>query len=819
METLMHDLRAALRGLARTPGVAAAAVVCLALGIGVNATMFGVVDALMFKPPAHVTKPNDVVRIEFAYPNPKGGAAMQTPRTGYGTYEALRDHVPDFEDVAAYWPTKTSLGHSEDARRIDVVLVTAGFFRTLGAQPAVGRAFARDEERAAGSKTIVLSYELWQSRFNGDRGVLGRAVDVGGQPYTVIGVAPPEFTGIDLKRVDAWLPIGAATTLLGPHALEHGSSFWLSTVARLRAGVSRTAAAAQATSAFLAENATYPMIKGARVDFAPLAVGRGPGVGTDTKVSLWLGLVSLLVLIVACANVANLLLARAVARSREIAVRVSLGAGRWRIARQLLTESMLLAAIGAAAALLLTAWTSTFVRRVLIPDVPLLGHAVSLRILVFAGVIAMGTGLVCGLAPALVMWRSDLNAVLNGGGRTRSSRFLVQQVLVAGQVALTVLLLAGAGLFVQSLRNIRAKDLGMDFSRVLYASVDFRSSGLSTADANARYEQIVQRVRQVPSVRAAALSDGEAFRSGWGTWIIVPGVPASVPTRGAVAPMGRAVSAGYFSATGTRVLAGRTFTAAEHESGAHVVMISQSLARKYWPHGSPIGACVHLDDPKSDPCVTVVGVVANSPFYFVTSDPADQVFVPLESHDASGPAYGGIDAMEIGTVGDPTAMIPAIRQAIWSVDPTAPFPDIQSLRDIIDPQYHPWQLGADMFTGFGVLALMLAAVGLYGTLVYAVAQRTRELGIRAALGAQPAVLVRMVVTSGLSTALVGALVGVAAALGAGRLMASLLYDVSARDPLSLALATVSLLAVAGVASYLPARRAAGADPMDALRAE
>ena len=820
MDALLKDIRHALRALARNPGMAAVAVICLALGIGANATMFGVVDALMFRPPAHVSNPDGVVRIDFAYPGQGGGEVSRTPRTGYGTYEALRDHTPALADVAAYWPTETSIGRGDNARTVNVVLVTASFFRTLGTQPALGRFFAPDEERAEGSKTIVLGYELWKGRFDGDRGVLGRTVDVSGQPYTVIGVAPPEFTGIDLKRVDAWLPIGAATTMFAPNALEHGPSFWLSTLARLRKGIEPAVAAAQATSAFVAENPKYPLIKGARVEFAPLAVGRGPNVGADTKVSLWLGLVSLLVLLVACANVANLLLARAMARSREVAVRLSLGAGRWRIARQLLTESMLLAVIGAAAALVLTVWTASFVRGVLIPDVPLLGHAVSLRVLAFAGVVAVGTGVVCGLAPAIVIARSDLNAVLKGVARGRSGRFLVQRALVGGQVALTVLLLAGAGLFVQSLRNIRAKDLGMDFTHVLYATIDFSTAGIATADANALYEQMAQRVRQLPGVRAAAVSNGEAFRSGWATWIFVPGVPASMtPKQGDIAPMGRAVSAGYFTATGTHIVAGRSFTAAEHQSGAHVVVISESLARKYWPHGSPIGACVHIDDAKSEACVTVVGVVANSPFYRVTSDPADQVFVPIESHDASGPQGTRIDVMEIRTNGDPAAMIPTIRRAIWSVDANAPFPVLQPLRDIIDPQYRPWQLGADMFGAFGLLALLLAAVGLYGVLAYAVVQQTRELGIRAALGAQRGTLVRMVVANGLTTALVGALIGVVAALGAGRFIASLLYHVSAHDPTSLAVAAVSLVVVAGFASYLPARRAARVDPMEALRAE
>jgi putative ABC transport system permease protein len=818
MDGLVSDLRHALRALSRNPGMAAAAVICLALGIGANATMFGVVDALMFKTPAHVARPDGVVRIYYAYPGQTTGDFRHTQIAGYGTYEALRDNTPGFKDVAAYWAATSSMGVGDDARPVNVVLVTASFFRALGTQPALGRFFASDEERADRNKTIVLGYELWEGRFNGDRGIVGRTVDVGGQQYVVIGVAPAEFTGVDLKRVDAWLPIGVATTMFSPNALSHGNSFWLSVLGRLPDGVSRDVVAAQATAAFAAEHARNPHAKGVRVEFAPIPVGRGPSIGANTKVSLWLGLVSLLVLLVACANVANLLLARAVVRSREIAVRLSLGAGRWRITRQLLTESMVLAVIGAAAALLLTVWSSAFVRRVVIPDVPLLGHAVSLRILTFAGVVALGTGLVCGLAPALVMARSDLNAILKGESRGRGGHFLVQRTLVAGQVALTVLLLAGAGLFVQSLRNIRGKDLGMELTHTLYATVDFRTAGMAAADANALYAQMAQRVRQVPGIRATSLSIGEPFRSGWGSWIVVPGVPESIPNEGDISPLGRAVSAGYFEATGTRIVAGRTFTGAEHRSAAHVVIINESLAHKYWPHGNPVGACVHIDEPKSEPCVTIVGVVANSPTFQVTAEPADQLFVPIESHDAGG--HGDrIDAMEIRTAGSPVPLVPAIRRAIQGVDAAIPFPSVQSLSEIIDPQYRPWQLGTDMFGAFGLLALLLAGVGLYGVLAYAVVQQTRDLGIRAALGAPRGTLVRMVVTRGLTTALVGAVVGVVAALGAGQFIASLLYNVSARDPFSLAAAAVALLLVAGVASYLPARRAARVDPMEALRAE
>src|SRR6185437_12784641 len=461
-----------------------------------------------------------------------------------------------------------------------------------------------------------------------------------------------------------------------------------------------------------------------------------------------------------------------------------LGSGRWRLARQLLIEGLLLAAAGTAAALLLTIWSSAFVRSMLIPDVPLLGHAISTRILAFATVAALLTGGLCGLAPAAFAARTDLNSVLKGMVfGTGRGRLMVHRVLVGGQVALTLVLLAGAGLFVRSLRNARDIPLGMDVDHVLYANVDFRSAGVAAAHANTIYERMLEQVRRVPDVLAASVSQGAPFRSASGKWVIVPGVPESIPHAGSSSPMGFNVGPGYFDATGTQVVSGRPFTGADYDAAAHVVIINQAIAQRYWPRGNPVGTCVHLEDPANTTCVTAV------------------------------------DFMEIRTAGDPAAAIPAIRRAMESADPDSPFPVIQPLRQILDPQYLPWKLGASMFSAFGLLALLLAAVGLYGVLAYAVMQETRDLGIRAALGAQPEQLMRGVMLSGLTTTIIGVALGIVAALAGGKAIAALLNGVSPRDPTVLAGAALVLLVVALAASYFPARRATRVDPMDALRAE
>lgn len=809
-----QDVRFGLRSLRHHRVASMFIILTLALGIGANATMFGVVDTLMFRPPIGIAHPDQVVRIYFSFP---GSNAIQ--KTGYGTYMALRDHVAGFQNVAAYSPEPTSIGRGAGGAGIEAVLVTASFFRTLAVHPALGRFFTKAEERAAGTRTVVLGYALWKSRFDGNHAVLGRSVDIAGEPCVVIGVAPRDFTGVDLTRVDAWLPIGMATTMVSPYVLsrtDHG--VWLSTVARVRAGVSTESVQAQATAAFAAVDVGRPDTKGAHVVLAPLPVGRGPAVSSETRVSLWLGLVSVLVLLVACANVANLLLARAAARMPEIAVRLSLGAGRRRVARQLFVESLMLAVAGAAAALVLTAWASAFVQHVVAPDVPIAAHATSTPMLVFAGIAALGTGLLCGVAPALLGARSELSMVLKGRSGSVAGGLRTQRLLVAAQMAFTVVLLAGAGLFLRSLRNIRQKDLGMDVHHVLYASVDFRSTGLSSAEVVARYRAMAERVRALPGVTAAGYSNGEPFRSAWAVGIEPTAGPAAAVSGPNTAPWGRAVSAGFFRATGRRFVAGRSFDAADHTATANVAIINETAARYYWGNATPIGACVRMARDKHR-CATIIGVVADTPWYFITAAPPQELYVPIETQGRDWGYGPDVSMMEVGTTGDPERMIGAVRRAMLAAGGDIPYPSVEPLTNIIDPQYRSWEIGANMFSAFGALALVLAAVGLYGVMAYAVEQRSREIGIRAALGAQAGTLVRMVVVEGVATALVGTLIGAGAALGGGRFVASLLYHVSAHDPASIGVAAATLVMVAGAASYLPARRAARVDPLTVLRAD
>jgi putative ABC transport system permease protein len=815
LESLAQDVRHGLRNMRRTPGFTAIAVASLAIGIGANTTMFGAIDALLVRTPAHVRDATYLHRVYFEWPNPAGD--LQTwPRESYRTYAALRDQVRGFEAVAAFWAQTVSSGRGLEARPMDAVLATPSFFTLLGASPALGRFFAPTEERDEGDHVAVLGYDAWRSRFNGDSAVLGRSMDVAGTPYIIVGVAPEEFTGIDLDRVDVWLPLGAATRLVGPRTMDpQGGGYWLEIVARRRVGVPIEEAANEVTRAFRESRSDSPRDAAraakTRAILAPVAAARGPAPSADAQVSLWVAAVSLLVLLIACANVANLLLLRGLTRSREVALRLSLGASRWRVIRLWLVEGALLAAAGALCALVLARWSAAAVQAFLLPRATHMS-VLDPRLLVFTTAIALGTGLLASLLPALVTARRDFGPLLGASRGDRSpNRLAVQRTLVAAQVALATLLLVGAGLFVTSLRNVRAIDLGLDVGHILYVRLEQpgRPKQASVAGANATYDAMVERVRRLPGIASATLTAGEPLASGWAISLRRRG---DTPTEGEQAPFARAVGTRYFETMGTPLRRGRLFTAADHAPNAHVAIVDEATARRYWPNGDALDPCVHLGSDQN--CTEIVGVVANTVLWEITGDRGRIVYVPIEAF----PEHN-ITMMEVRTPGDPGASIPAVRQAVMSVSPDLPWIDIEPMSKRLEPQLRSWRLGASMFTAFGLIALCLSAIGLYGLLSHLVTQRTHEIGIRKALGAPDGGVVRLVLRGALGMTLAGLAIGVALALGAGRFVASQLYGISPRDPKVIALGAATLVAVAIVACLAPARRATRVDPMVALRSE
>jgi predicted permease len=812
---MLQDLRYALRSFARSPGLVAAAVVCLALGIGANATIFGVVDTLLFRAPPHVRDPDRVVRLYFRHHSPSFGTYTSSI-TSYPLYTLISDSARAFAAVAAFftYSQNASLGRGADARRVAVVLATASYFTLLGVRPALGRFYAADEDRLGGPAVAVLGYEFWKGAFGGDSGILGRRLQLGRSSYEVIGVAPERFTGVNLQNVDVWVPLTVATPeLMGPGLLNRGS-FFVQLIGRLGAG-GRGAAEREATVALRAEDAQDAAQfreshdSNAVALLGPVQPARGPEISQNAKVSLWLAAVSVIVLLVACANVANLLLARSLQRQREVAIRLALGAGRWRLTRQVLTESLVLAIAGGIAALFVTLWAGPLIRAFLLPDTSSFTEPLDARVIAFTAAMALLTGILTGAVPAWQLARRDLTPALKAGaGEGRYQRSRLRSALLVAQVALTVVLIIGAGLFTRSLRNVERQNFGFDPVHTLLVTIDLRAAGYTPAQINAVHLQILARLEGLPGVEAAAATVGHPLGLGSAMSVHVPGRD-SIPQLRTGGPYYQQVTPGYFAAVATPVR-GRGFTVADR--GSSVAIVNETMSRLLWPGENAMGKCIVLGDAKT--CTEVIGVVPDARRFSAVEDASMMLYIPF-----SGDWNGFITALVVRARGRPEGWIGPIRSAIQATAPNLPYAQITPLADLLAPSIRPWRLGSAMFGGFALLALVLSAVGLYGVLAYVVTQRTHEMGVRVAMGAQRWDVQRLMVSHGVGVAAIGAALGALAGLVAGRVLSSLLYGVSPRDPIVLLAAVLVPVVVAAVASYLPARRASRVDPMIALRAE
>jgi predicted permease len=804
---MLQDLRYALRTLARSPALVAAAVVCLALGIGANATIFGVVDTLLFRAPPHIEDPGRVVRLYVRRNLPPFGTATSST-TGYPLYTSIRDAAHAFNGLAAFtYAHRASLGRGADAKRVDLVLASASFFPVLGVRPALGRFFTADEDRPGGPALVVLSYELWRSAFGGDSDVIGRQLQLGRGSYTVIGVAPDRFTGVDLENVDVWAPIAAATPeFMGPSFMNRGS-YYLQIIGRLGSGGAATAAR-QATLALRADDVYSGRDSTAVVTLGPVQQALGPEMSKDAEVSIWLAAVAIIVLVVACANVANLLLARSLQRQRDVAIRVALGAGWWRLARQVLIESLVLAIAGGIAALFVTLWAGPLIRAFLLPDTPAFREPLDARVIEFTAAVALLTGIVVGAVPAWQLARRDLTPALKAGtGEGRYQRSRLRSGLLVAQVALTVVLIIGAGLFVRSLRNVEGQNFGFDPAHTLLATIDLPAAGYSPAQINALHLQILTRLEALPGVEAAAATVAHPLGWATGCWVTVPGRD-SIPRLPTGGPYCQQVTPGYFAAMGTPVR-GRAFTSTDRTGS--VAIVNETMARVLWPGENALGKCFVADEKT---CAEVIGIVPDARRFNAVEAASMTFYVPF-----SGDSSGYVTALVVRPSGRPEDWIATVRSAIQETAPNLPFASVTPLADLLAPSIRPWRLGSAMFAGFALLALVLSAVGLYGVLAYVVTQRTHEMGVRVAMGAQGWDVQRLMISHGVRVAAVGAALGALGGLVAGRVLSSLLYGVSPRDPLVLFVAVLVPVVVAAIASYLPARRASRVDPVIALRHE
>jgi predicted permease len=819
-DALQHDVAYALRQIARAPAVAVAVVATFALGIGANATMFGIIDRLLLRPPAHVRAPEELERLEMR--RKWNGEDYTETGFSYPVYVDFRDHVPGFASVAMYtYPNPISLGLGADARKVMGILVSGTYFRTLGTRMMLGRAITpSDDIPLDGSPVAVIGYGMWQREFGGKTNVLGQPILLAKRQFTIIGVAPKGFVGTGSKAIDVWIPVTAAEGLRfagKTWASDRGSS-WLSVVGRAKPGVAPGSLAAQLTAAYRAGEAS-----GGRPDtvstgqVTSVLPSKQRALSAERRVAALLGGVSLLVLLIACANVANLLLVRAFSRRREIALRLALGISRPRLVRQLVTEAVVLALTGGVAALAVVRWGSVLVQNVLFSDYAWPDSPIDARVLAFTAAATVFVGLITGLVPALQGSDPDLSRTLREGSRGAGlGRSRTRAILLLLQAAVSVILLVGTGLFVRSLRNVHGVRLGLDVDRLVEGAIDLRSVGIDSTAADEYFERAREAASRLPGVASVTLADAAPF----GGWSI--GVSVSIPGRDSLpsskeSPYQSFVTPNYFSTVGTRMLSGRSFTEADARPGAApVVVISESMGRWLWPGQSAVGRCVRIGD-KKEPCSDVIGVAETAHRGgIVQEEEAMHIYRPLIPDKSDARAR----VMVVRPSGnDPDAVIEPVRRLMQTVVPGVPFAHVQRMQSVLDAEMRPWQLGATMFGAFGLIALVLSSLGLYSMVAYTVAQRMHEMGVRVALGARDRDIGALVLAQGLRVAAVGVAVGTTVALLTGKLVAPMLYRTSPRDPTVFIVVIALLLAVATLASLVPARRATRADPLVALKAE
>ncbi|HEY9432951.1 MAG TPA: ABC transporter permease [Blastocatellia bacterium] len=808
MRTFWQDLRYGARMLLKNPSFTLIAVLTLALGIGANTAIFSVVNGVLLKPLPY-REPERLIRVfERSRTQPK------FPMSG-GNFQDYRDQNSTLSGLALYTRQDLELSQDDKPERLAALRVSAGFFELLGAQPLLGREFRREDELPDNNQVVILSHGLWQRRFNGDPNVVGRVVTLSGQPFTVVGVAPQglQHVGGDYRSmphgesVDAWWPVA-----LRPQA-GRGAHF-LNAVGSLKPGVS--VAQAEADFNVIAERLAqqFPNSnQGWRIAIQPL---REEIAGRARTTLLALFGAVFFVLLIACVNVANLLLARATAREREIAVRSAVGAGRRRIVRQLLTESLLLAVVGGAAGILLAQWAIDTLRALGPEQLPRL-QAVNIDggILLFTLGVTLLTGVLFGLAPALQAGQFNLNAFLKEGGRGGGGqRRRLRDALVITEVALALALLAGAGLLIRSFWKLQQTDPGFNPERVLTASLSLPGARYGDAPKVAAFQQLLlERLAALPGAQSAGLTSDLPW-TGYdeNAGFTVEG--KTFPPNDGPSARYHFVSSDYFRTIGVPLIAGRFFNSDDRQDTQPVVLINRAMAERYWPGASAVGKrFTFSSQPNERDWFTVVGVVgdvkdfphslaAAPAFYWATMQQTPRQII-----------------LAVRSSADPLNLVEAVRNEVRALDKDLPLADAQTLETIAATavagrRFTLWLVGF-----FALTAMALAAIGIYSVLSYLVAQRTHEIGLRMALGAQLGDVLKLVVRQGMTPVLTGLAMGIIAAIALTRLIKGLLFEVSATDPLAFAMAAALLALVSLLACYVPARRATKVDPMVALKYE
>jgi predicted permease len=818
LQNLLSDLRFTGRMLRKSPVFTFAAVAVIAIGSGAVSTIFSVANAIVLRPLPGVERASDVVTIERV--GADGGGSLSP---SYPYYRQVAAQTRTLGSVAAWSMIQLTVSTGGEGVTSLGNIVSGNYFETLGVRPAIGRFFSKEESTVPATfPVVVLSDGFWRRRFGGDSGIVGKRILLNGSPFTVIGIAPPRFAGLfPVLRTDAWVPLMMQRQLrVGGELLENPGAGWLELFGRLKPGATRVAA--QQELADITKQITSTPSFGEPKPFKAYSsvrvttVSGLPGEVTGAVNGFFAVLLAVagLVLFIASANVASMLLARAISRRREIAVRIALGAGRGRLLRQLLTESLSLFALGGAGGTLLAIWGTRLLERVDLPvDMPLaIDLAPDARVLAFTLIVALVTGAVFGLAPALQASRPDLSrsmrAESSGGGRVRSR---TRSLLVIGQVAMSLLLLSAAGLFLRALQRGRQVDPGFDASNVATAYLNVGTAGYDEARARVLYRELASRLATTPGVTAVGYARMLPLSmNNSGEEISVPGyTPSAGIDRDRIPVYVNNVDEGYFLATRIALLSGRLFRAADDERAPRVAVVNQSFAKQFWPGSDAVGHTFRMDTNT----VTVVGVVRDSKYIKLNEGPTPFMYLPIAQHWTS-------DAnLLVRTTGDPSALTGEIRQRLASLDPLLPAPTITTLRQSIAVVLLPQRVAASVATVLGMAGLLLATIGLYGVLSFSAAQRAREIGVRLALGARRTDVVRLVVNEGMRLVGYGVAGGLILSFAATRALRPFLFGVSPLDPATFGGIAVILGGAAFLACYLPARRAASVDPAQTLRAE
>lgn len=822
VDQVLQDIRYTLRGIRRSPGFATAVLLTLGLGIGANAAMFNVVDQLMFRPYPYLRDPDAVHRVYLRMPGAQ--RLLTREQFPYTRYNDLKNATTSFSQYAAFHPVTLAVGTGANSRERAVAVVSPSFFSFFDAPPVAGRYFLEEENAIPnGAPVAVVSYSYWQNELGG-RAVIGERLRVDNTDCTIVGITPEQFVGVsDTEPPAVFIPL---TTFAGRQGGGSSEQYWVNyrwdwieMIVRRKPGVTIERANVDLTNAYIRSRDAARALNSAmprRDAVRPLALAgsvktaAGPYPGLEARTLLWVSGVAVIVLLIACANVANLFLARALRRRREVALRLALGVTRQRLAMQSLIESLVFALIGGAVGMAIAQWGGLAFRHLVLPGALQMNLITDWRTLAISGGSALLAAMVTGFAPMWLASKADLSKALRSGARDGGpARSHVRSVLLVGQATLSVVLLIGAGLFVRSLSRVESLRAGYDVDSVLMVRWQRRGEAMQTAERMALRRRVLETTRQISGVVSAAWASNVPLQGTSTMSLFIPGIDS-------VAKLGRftyqTATADYFDVMRTRMIEGRAFDESDREGAERVLVVSQGMARTIWPGKSALGQCIKVG-AVTMPCNTVIGVAEDAMHDPVKDQPL-RYYLPLEQNAEQG---GSVFIVRVR--GEPAAMEETVRRAIQNDMPGQQYVTVEPMSVLRDEQRRSWTVGATMFLAFGALALIVASIGLYGVISYNVAQRMHELGVRMALGAQNADVVSLVVSQGMRLAIIGVALGSILALLAAKFIEPLLFQQSARDPAVFTIVGGLLLMVALLACAVPAVRAMRADPNAVLRSD